>query len=107
MKNLIPIALLAGAFFASPSVAAPAPAGAPHVVRYADLDLSSPAGRQALDRRIGLAVRDACGAASDVDIHGKNVVVRCRVEARAEADLQRAVALATLSAGGDQIASAH
>ena len=107
MKILVPLAALAVAFLSSPAIAAPLPAAAPHVVRYADLDLASAAGRQALDRRIGLAVREACGAASDADLHGRNLVTRCRVEARGQVRAQREAALASLSPGGDRLASAR
>jgi UrcA family protein len=104
MKTLLPLAALAAALLAHPASAQTAPP-APQVVHYADLDLSSPAGVRELDRRIGAAVRDACGSASDADLHGQNLVIRCRVEARGQAKAQRAIAVASVRAGGDEIAS--
>ena len=93
MKILLPLALLASAFTAAPAWAQP-PASATITVHTADLDLGSRAGVAALDRRINAAIGLVCGDASDADVHGKNVVVRCRAEARAQAAAQRNRALA-------------
>ena len=67
------------AFAATPALAQP-PVTVTSTVQTADLDLSSPKGQRALDRRLELAVKEVCGAASDVDIAGKNDVRRCRAE---------------------------
>ncbi len=93
MKILIPLATLAAALTSAPAFAQPA-ASAPQVVHYADLDLSSAAGRRELDRRIGIAVREACGTASDADLHGRNLVQRCRVETRQAIAARRTAAVA-------------
>jgi UrcA family protein len=93
MKILLPLVTFAAAIAAGPALAAPAPS-APQVVHYADLDLSGAAGRRELDRRIGIAVREACGSASDADLHGRNLVQRCRVETR-QAVARKTAALAS------------
>ncbi len=48
------------------------------IVSTADLDLSTQAGRKALDHRLVNAAREVCGSASDVDLAGKNKVRACR-----------------------------
>jgi UrcA family protein len=96
MKILLSFAALAAALAGGPAVAQTHAAPATVTVRYADLDLASAAGRRTLDRRIGLAVRDACGTASDVDLHGRNIVAACRTETRAAAAAQRAAAFASV-----------
>ena len=98
MKTLLSLAALAAAFTAMPA-SAQTPAPATVAVSTADLDLRSPAGIAALDRRIHAAVHTLCGDASDVDIHGKNVVGRCRTATLAAVAAQRdqAIALARRS----------
>ena len=58
-------------------------------VSYADLDLSSGAGRLQLDRRINSAVRSACGRAWPIDLGAVEAVRRCRVDALASVDAER------------------
>ena len=77
--------LLAGA--AAPAIAAP-PAAQTRIVSYADLDLSSAAGRVRLDQRIGSAVRDVCGRAAPADLNAIAQVVACRAEALGDATAQ-------------------
>jgi len=48
------------------------------IVRTADLDLSTQAGRKALDYRLVHAAREVCGTASEVDLAGQNKVRACR-----------------------------
>ena len=67
------------AFTVAPALAEP-PMTVSTTVQTADLDLSSAAGQQALNHRLSLAAKEVCGAASDVDIAGKNDVRRCRAE---------------------------
>ena len=74
------------------------------IVRTADLDLSSEQGRRQLDKRLSQAAREVCGAASDVDLEGKNDVRACRAnvvaKARAtSAELASRGAPITLAAG--------
>jgi UrcA family protein len=66
------------AFAATPVLAEPITVTS--TVQTADLDLSSSKGQRALDARLAQAVKDVCGAASAVDIAGKNEVRRCRLE---------------------------
>src|SRR5688572_6651353 len=95
MKTLLPLAALAAATLGLAPAAAQDPAGARTIViRTADLDLTSRAGIAALDRRIGAAVRTACGAASDVDVEGKNDVRQCRADTLAAVAAQRDEAIA-------------
>ena len=78
---------LAGSALAAPVGALAAPET--RVVSYADLDLASPAGRAALDRRIHGAVREVCGTASSADLMGRQRVSLCRAETLAAANAQR------------------
>lgn len=55
------------------------------IVRTADLNLTTEAGRRALDVRLSHAAREVCGTASDVDLEGKNKVRACRDSVLAEA----------------------
>jgi UrcA family protein len=98
MKTLLSLAAFAIAVTAAPAVAQP-PASALLVVRTADLDLRSPAGIAAMDRRIRAVVELACGDSSDVDLHGKNVAVRCRAETLAAVAAQRSRAIALARRG--------
>jgi UrcA family protein len=60
------------------------------IVHTSDLDLSSKAGRNALEHRLVIAAYEVCGTASDVDLSGKNQVRACRADvlAKARADSQ-------------------
>jgi UrcA family protein len=98
MKTLLPLALLAASFTAAPAFAQP-PVAATIVVRTADLDLRSAAGIAALDRRILSAVDTACGDASDADVHGRNVVLRCRADMLTAVANRRAAAIALVRPG--------
>ena len=100
MKQTVRIIL--GAFLATAAVIKAAPALAEpvssnvnvSVVRTADLDLATAAGRHQLDERLIVAVREVCGAASDADLAGKNQVRRCRGEVLAKIQARRDVLLA-------------
>ncbi len=80
MKFLFSAALLV--LTATPAMAEPE-APSTSIVRTADLDLASHAGKRALDRRISLAVAEVCGTASDADLVGQNQVRDCRLATRA------------------------
>ena len=69
---------------AAPAFAEPAPVQV-SVVHTADLDLTTTAGRKALDHRLVSAAYDVCGIASDVDLAGKNGVRACRTSVLAKA----------------------
>jgi UrcA family protein len=70
---------------AVPAFSEPAPAQNASIVHTSDLDLSTDAGRAALDHRLVIAAHDVCGNAGDVDLAGKNKVRACRAETLAEA----------------------
>ena len=55
------------------------------VVRTADLNLSTDAGRRALNARLAQAAREVCGTPSDVDLEGKNKARACRADVLADA----------------------
>ena len=88
---LIAAATLAAAITASPVLAKRI---APEIrtVAYADLDLSSIAGRARLDRRIDAAVREVCGEAASFDLARRHAVRACLVETRANVRLPAPVA---------------
>ena len=100
MKNAFTIALASALITTAVIRAAPALAEAPaaqtnvSLVRTADLDLSSDAGRRQLDRRLARAAREVCGTASDADLAGKNEVRQCRDEVLAQARANRDAMLA-------------
>ena len=75
------------------------------IVPTADLDLGSAAGRKALDRRIGRAVNELCGQASDADLVGLNAVRECRAEALQQAHRARDQRLALRSTEPIQLAA--
>lgn len=80
------------------SALAEPPAMATSLVETADLDLSSADGQRALDQRLARAVKDVCGAASDIDVVGANEVRRCRVDtlASVSAERDKRIALASV-----------
>jgi UrcA family protein len=79
---------------ATPGLAQAEPRQNAVVVRYADLDLSSPAGVARLDRRILSAVQAACGATSSADPKGANQAAACRSDALAQLQAKRGRILA-------------
>lgn len=88
---LFAAATLAAAVTASPVFATPI-APEVRIVTYADLDLSSAAGRARLDRRIEAAVREVCGEASSFDLARRRAVRECVAETRANVRLPATVA---------------
>ncbi len=88
--------ITAGAIKAAPALAeTPAAATNVSVVRTADLDLRSSEGQRRLDHRLARAARQVCGAASDVDIEGKNDVRKCRDDVLARARDKRDAVVAS------------
>ena len=69
-------------------------------IPYGDLNLGSEEGRAALDRRIGHAIREACGTPSPVDLRGHNEAGQCRAELRASLATQRDAAFASAGNSG-------
>jgi UrcA family protein len=106
MKNAFTIALASALITTAAIKAAPALAQAPVVetnvslVRTADLDLSSDAGRRLLDVRLARAAREVCGTASDTDIQGKNAVRECRADVLERARENRNAVLAATANKG-------
>lgn len=92
MKTLFVIALVA-AGLALPS-SARAEDQARIAVAVADLDLSTPQGRAALDLRLLHAARTACGTPSPADPRGRANLGQCVAEARIAAAAQRDAAIA-------------
>jgi UrcA family protein len=83
---------------AVPAVAEPVSSNvSTSIVRTADLNLSTEAGRRALDHRLVNAAREVC-AASDVDLAGQNKARACRAEVLADARAKGE----QLAAGGGQ-----
>ena len=79
LKIIVVSALATAAIIkAVPAFAEPGPSQNVSVVHTYDLDLSSKAGQRLLDHRLVNAAIEVCGAASDVDIAGKNEVRACR-----------------------------
>ena len=86
--SLFLAALLASAAALSPAVAAE-PAAGIAIVSTADLDLSDARDQRTLDHRLSIAIVEACGEASNIDLVGRNAVRACRVEARAKVNTTR------------------
>ena len=88
MFNTFKIALFAAAttlLNAAPAFAEPVTGQNVSIVSTADLDLSSAAGRAALDHRLVIAADEVCGTPSDSDLVGKNRARECRKEVLADA----------------------
>ena len=77
----------AAAFKAVPAFAEPAVQNV-SIVQTGDLDLTTRAGRQALDHRLVTAAYEVCGTASDADLVGKNQARECRADVLASARAQ-------------------
>ena len=92
------------AFTAAPALAEPPPT-ATAKVQVADLDLSTPSGQRALDRRLTRAVIEVCGAASEADLAGKNDVRQCRVDTLASLSEERNQRIAAASAQPIKVAA--
>ena len=74
-------------------------------VETADLDLSSAAGVRALEHRLTIAIVDACGEASAVDLQGANQVRACQADARHRVSAERDRVLARRSTSALSVAS--
>jgi UrcA family protein len=64
-------------------------------VSYADLDLTAPAGRQTLERRIAGAAKLVCGTPPSLNLSMITAVTRCHEQAVSSANRQVERALAT------------
>lgn len=74
-------------------------------VSFADLNLSSPAGRASLDRRIEHAIDGICGQLPSANLDMAAPVAKCRAVAKASASSQRQLAVATAQRSTIQIAA--
>lgn len=81
-------ALLASIAKSSPAIA-DEPTTAIAVVQTADLDLGKARDVRTLDQRLGIAIVQACGEASNIDLAGRNAVRACRVDARSKINAER------------------
>ncbi len=82
------LAIAAAAVASSTTLIAPTVDAKPvthTLVETRDLDLRSPAGRQALRERVGRAAVIACGKAHQMDLQGKREVRQCRADAQLKA----------------------
>jgi UrcA family protein len=93
-SNLPAIAFALAALTATPAIAQ-----ASHTVRvpYGDLNLGTPAGVAALDRRLDRAVERVCGYTEIQNLSGNRQIERCRAETwqSIQDDRQGAIARAT------------
>ena len=80
--------ITAGLIKGAPALAQPPAAQNVSIVHTIDLDLSTQAGRNALDHRLVVAAFEVCGTASDLDLAGKNKVRACRSDVLAKARAQ-------------------
>ncbi len=85
MKNLMIGAALAAALLTAPASAGAGEKRRDVRVNVADLDLGTPNGIAALDRRLALAVLKACGTAHYLEPEALTEMERCRTAARARA----------------------
>jgi UrcA family protein len=102
MTKLLIATLLA---FTTTPAFAETPVVATVTVQTADLDLSSQAGREALDHRLNIAVKDVCGAASDSDLAGKNDVRQCRADTLSSLSAERDQRIAKASGNPIKVAA--
>jgi UrcA family protein len=94
--SLIAVALLGAA--AVPAFAQQDADVLQRAVSYADLDLTSPAGVAAFDRRIDAAVTQVCGRADLRDMAAWSERKQCRAKARSQIQPVRDAALASAKA---------
>jgi UrcA family protein len=78
IKSLTFALATAAALIASPAVAQPADQVNVTIVHTADIDLSTDAGRRALDQRLATAAHQLCDIASAVDLKALNAERDCR-----------------------------
>lgn len=99
MKIIFLAASLAALGLGSPSSAEPVTARLS--ISTAGLDLATPAGQRALDRRILHAASALCGTPSPADGRGRAAYDQCRADARvtAAAERNRAIEVARRQGG--------
>jgi UrcA family protein len=92
MRKSVIAVLAALAFMPTPAFAASALEEASVAVKYADLDLTSPAGAETLDARVGNAVDKVCAKPDIREIKAMRAFEACQAEARDAAMEQLSVA---------------
>jgi UrcA family protein len=97
-KTILVTAALVAAFACAQAPAQTAPARLS--ISYADLDLSRPADRARLNRRIANAMETVCGSYADAPPYQEREIARCRAGARTNVDVQ----LAALQTRRDRMA---
>ncbi|WOK35837.1 UrcA family protein [Sphingomonas sp. C3-2] len=106
MKTMLALFALGSALCVSPAIAQTLGYGPQtRTVHYADLDLSTAKGRATLDRRLEMAVADACGMASSSDLAAQNKVHQCQTETLARVSTERDRIIAMAVSGTDRLAS--
>jgi UrcA family protein len=95
IRPLVAAALLA---FAAPAFADQAVASAKLAISTSGIDLSTPAGRKALERRVDNAISRLCGYAVLGTREEAEELEACRLEARAEVEPQLQALLLRTSA---------
>ncbi|HSI18571.1 MAG TPA: UrcA family protein [Sphingomonas sp.] len=103
LKYLIPAAAFAAVLLPTAATAQNIPA-AVHVA-YRDLDLRTPGGVRAFDRRIADAVEAVCPDSFATDLIRQHMVARCVASARAKVATQREAALASARRGTIELAA--
>ena len=108
LKIILASALATAALIkAVPAFAEPAAESSVSVVRTADLDLSSAAGKRLLEQRIVIAAKAVCDGASAVDLKARNAADECRDDVIAKARTAAAARLASGYIGPILIAAAE
>ena len=105
---LIPMTLLMSVSLAAATAADATPRNwepeqRSELVRYGDLDLTSPSGQRTFDRRIEQAINRVCDRGDVNDLQSAMDERRCRSDARAAAHAQRSRAVASANAGSIQL----
>ena len=102
---LIPMTLLMSVSLvaATAADASPRPDFRTELVRYGDLDLTSPSGVRTLDSRIAQAIDRVCDRGDVNDLNSAMAERRCRSHARAAANSQRSRAVASANGGSIQL----
>jgi UrcA family protein len=98
-STFLALAALAATASAAPAIAQSSDSVA---VGYGDLNLSSPAGREAFERRVGAAARQVCGEYQPLELKMIALSRACRARALAAGQAQFGQSLA---AGGAQSAN--
>lgn len=87
----------------APSVAIAQDRGPTERVSYADLDLTSPAGVEVLDRRLDRAVKRVCGSPAAASLHTQRRIAQCVDDTWDTVRPQRHVAIAQAAERRDNL----